>query len=96
MLHSYFNFFFLFFRFFKRIYLDAAVHLKACLSYVCLSAILLSGLVTSVMSAPLSEDFSISDIRVDGLQRVSAGTIFSDFTSTNGEITEYGSCGYPL
>ena len=75
----------LFFRSFKRRYLDATVHLKACLSYVCLLSMLLSGLVTSVIAAPLSEDFTISDIRVDGLQRVSAGTIFSDFPISAGE-----------
>ena len=35
--------------------------------------------------ANASEEFTVSDIRVDGLKRVSAGTIFSDFPISAGE-----------
>ncbi|MFV1873206.1 MAG: outer membrane protein assembly factor BamA [Oleiphilus sp.] len=40
---------------------------------------------TQVLAIDASEEFTITDIRVDGLQRVSAGTVFSDFPISAGE-----------
>ncbi|MFT6906921.1 MAG: outer membrane protein insertion porin family [Oleiphilaceae bacterium] len=77
--------FFLFFRLFKRCYFDAKEFLSASLSMLFLLVMLLYGAVTSVIAGPLPEGFTISDIRVDGLKRVSAGTIFSDFPISAGE-----------
>lgn len=53
------------------------------LTSVCL--LLLVSLNSPVFALAESEEFTISDIRVDGLRRVSAGTIFSDFPISAGE-----------
>ncbi len=77
--------FFLFFRFFKRISLNATMFMNTNLTRVFLVLILISVSISSAYATVLPEEFTISDIRVDGLQRVSAGTIFSDFPVSAGE-----------
>ena len=76
--------FFLFFRFLTRISIENVVPSSLRLSRITF-LVLLSALSVFSMSASASESFTISDIRVDGLKRVSAGTIFSDFPVSAGE-----------
>tara|TARA_R110002073_G_scaffold89014_4_gene211074 strand:- start:31296 stop:33683 length:2388 start_codon:yes stop_codon:yes gene_type:complete len=74
--------FFLLFRLFQQSILEIK-------TLITIKSILLfcSILVFANNSAFAQEDgeFTISDVRVDGLQRVSAGTIFSDFSVSAGE-----------
>lgn len=76
--------FFLFLRFLTHKSIVDKTTAKIGLAHVYLFFILSA---LSVLPAYLSasEAFTISDIRVDGLQRVSAGTIFSDFPVSAGE-----------
>lgn len=76
--------FFLFFRFLMRISIVNKVPTSVRLSRISL-LLLLSALSAFPLLSSASESFTISDIRVDGLKRVSAGTIFSDFPVSAGE-----------
>lgn len=58
---------------------------RAVLSLLVSSLVLLLSMSTQVLAVDASEEFTITDIRVDGLQRVSAGTVFSDFPISAGE-----------
>ena len=59
---------------------------KAVLPGLLLAA--LAPLTLSVLAQPLVQPFLVSDIRVEGLQRISAGTVFSAMPIAVGDTAD--------